>query len=108
MECHVEVFSILGTRLKVRDSVVLSELARHLLVDLDVVDEVHFVTKHYYLRVRVSIFPNLGEPVAHILEAMSVGDIVDENDPCNLLVVSVSEWSELHLACGVPDCDLNA
>ena len=49
LEGLIEVLTILGTRLVVRNVVIRCECSGHILINLDIVDKVALVSKHDYL-----------------------------------------------------------
>ena len=74
-----------------------------LLVYSYIIDEINFVPQHDYLRVRICILLDHFQPVIHVFETVHVSNVIDDDDTSSALVVRVSQWSELDLACGVPN-----
>lgn len=73
------------------------------MVYYDLVNQVDFVSKHDDLGVRVGILLDLAKPVVHVLEAVLICYVVDDDYPCCSFVVSVGKWPEFDLASSVPD-----
>lgn len=103
----VQVFPILGTCLEVWDFILLSKLTSTILINGDVINEIHFVSKHDFLCVRVGVFPNFLQPILHIFKTICVCDIVNEDNPRRAFVICVSQRSEFYLACRIPDSHLD-
>ena len=103
----VQVFTILGAGLEVWNFILFSKLTSTILVNINVINEIHFVSKHDFLCVRVGVFPNFLQPILHVFKTVFICDVVDEDDSCRALVISVSQRSKFYLACCVPDGHLD-
>lgn len=71
--------------------------------DLSVGLKIGFVTNKKFDDVFVSVLVNFGKPVFNILERLSVGDIVDENDTMGALVIRSGDGFKSLLSSSVPD-----
>lgn len=71
--------------------------------DLSVGLKIGFVSDEEFDNILIAIFINFGKPVFDVLERLSVGDVIDEDDSVGSFVVWGGDGFESLLSGGVPD-----
>ena len=69
--------------------------------------EIGFIAHQEFDNILVSVLVDLSQPVLNVLEGLSVGDIVDEDDSVSTFVVRGSDGLEAFLSGGVPNLKLD-
>ena len=85
----------------------ISENGTFFVLDLSVGFQVRLVSHQELNNVFVSVFVNLGKPIFDVLEGLSFGDVIDQDDPVSTLVVRSSDSLESLLSSGIPDLQLD-
>ena len=68
---------------------------------------VALISQNHLLHVRARVLFNIPDPVLDVVEALLVGDVVDEHDAHRPAVVGRSDGAEPLLPGGVPDLKLD-
>ena len=97
-EAQLDVEARLGRRFDVGHVVFVRELLAHFTRDDPLVDFVGFVGHEHDDDVRLRVFLNLAEPVAHVVEAENRRDVVEKEQSVGITVVRVSDGSKAFLA----------
>ena len=106
-ECFFDIDSIFSWSFQEFDSKRVSESFSFLSFHLSASLEIGFIAHQEFDNILISVLVDLSQPVLNVLEGLSVGDIVDEDDSVSTLVVRGSDGLEVFLSCGVPYLKLN-
>ena len=97
----------LGGRLHELDPVLYGQLLPPLPADLPPVVHVALVAEDHLLHVGGGVLLDVADPVLDVVEALLVGDVVDEHDAHGPAVVGRGDGAEPLLAGRVPDLQLD-
>jgi len=106
-ERPLDVHVRLGRSLEEWDSVLAGDGLSPLLADDPLVIHVAFVAQDHLLNVLVGVFLNVPQPLGNVVEALAVGDVVDEHDAHGTPVVARRDCMEPLLSRRVPDLQLD-
>ena len=81
LECNIKINIVFCTCLKVRDAMLLSKRCCFLLVTLNLVYQVNFVSKKNDFCAFVCMFFDLFQPVVNVVKASFVCHVIDQYDP---------------------------
>lgn len=103
----LNVGGVLGGGLNEGDIVGVSEALGHLSVDNLLGHEIALVSDEELVDVVRGVLLNLREPLLHVVEALHIGDIIDDSNAVGAAVVGGGDGAEALLASGIPDLHLN-
>ena len=72
------------------------------------IDQITLVAQYDDLASNLTLLSDLFEPVARVLKAILIGDIIHKDDPRCLPVLLIGQRSKLDIARGVPYVHLDA
>lgn len=78
-----------------------------LITDLSIVFEIALVTNQDLSNVWTSVGLDFVQPVLDILETLSIGDVINQNDSISSFIVSGGNGFESFLPGGIPDMELD-
>lgn len=106
-ERRIDVRCRLGRGLNEWDAERLGECVRSLLRDLLLLHQVSLVADEELQGVLSRVTVDLCEPLLHVVEGLTVGDVIDKNNTVSTTVIGGSDGTEALLTSSIPNLKLH-